>query len=107
MYLHEIDRGDSWGICSCDGPVLCCLVASMGDNCAATVLQWRVLGLRGLLPAAVLQWVVEVLHFDVVGREITFGFIVGVDSECDWLRSLTRTMCVVVKVGLLSRAGRV
>ena len=78
----------------------------------ATVLPWVVLGLGRLLSATVLQWVVEVFHFDVVECELTFGFLIGVGSECDWVRwrsplRFSRTLYVVVEVGLLRGAGRV
>ena len=43
----------------------------MGEICTATVLQWKVLGLRRLSSGTVLQWVIEVFHFDVVERDIT------------------------------------
>ena len=62
--------------------------------------------------ATVLQWMVEVFHFNIVELEVAIRFLVRVESESDWVHlcrplQATRTMSVCDEVGLLRGTGRV
>ena len=52
-------------------------------------IRWRVRG--GSSAATVLQWVVEVFHFDVVEVEVALGFIIRIE-----LKALGETLAILL-----------